>query len=1467
MPASKNRKNGKDGGGGIAAAVNRQKQLEKQEKIDKPDKPDKLPEAAAAATAAAAAAAAPVETKTKPEHGPEEPPKKPEKPVESSKPTNESAKPVESKKPAEDAKPVDSKKPTEDAKPVDSKKPTEDAKPVKSKKPVESAKPVESKKPTKDAKPVESKKPAEDAQPVDSNAKAVDDKKPAERAEPAESKKPVESEKPLETPKVKHELEQSKEAPEPPPEQQPSRSKSELKPVGVSPQEAVEAIPDLDSLRRDAHPDNSLPIGTPDQPKHPKDKQALDQNIALDSSVGALEKTITLDQNNTLEQVIAVAKNNSPLANNSIIGSHALAGSTLTSTLVNNALSNNPLGSFAPEHVPGHAMMDRSQPKKGPYNAPTAARSPEFRPSAGPYNAIPIISPSLDAVSAPSVAGSAAPSMADWRSGLAGSPSNLVLLGESPPTQPSSYEDSGRLNRGWAARSPVGSYGASPPPSHARRPMSIIDPARASADRFSDYRRGSMHSHASHARSGSHPFASGAPPHQAQPHFYGAPDIDFGALAPQSGIKAGERGYFFGFDTLPESSLLALPSAAASIHGAAADAGPTDAVLAGYEGGLEVYALSKRGLDPVGSLKGLRGGVYGAKMLPWTPESDAAGLYPLVAVVVHGPALPAADDAAPEADASMPGSPRAESVFRGTGPLIDAYQTTVEVHSLAKNKLLSVLLVAPRVPINTTVSLLSPLFKPPPPTGALQVKADAGTVVVASGASGEAWVYRQFAGDANTFRFACVAKLWAAIQHTPRGAKPEEDIAAAAAERGDPLHATPPRSPPAPIITINGRWIAYCPAAPSSHMTLRAHVPASVYGKAPGLATVTPPALPTVTTSLDVPLAESVVNRIMRETTQELISGAKWVGQQGMQAWNAYWNRPAAGGSGGGGGSSNGSSSSQQPARSPPGAQWAMPSRNHDGGQFPPTHAVGEAATKDPGLVSILDLETLAASSSLHPLATFALPLGCSFLSFSPNGLALFTASLKGDVQTVWDLMRIQHTKTSALGSGSGAGPCVRQVAQFSRMTVARIVDVAWVRPRGQRLAMVTERGTVHLMDLSSNAFSWPPPRRRRPAETAAAVAAAAATTTSATTSSTSLNVAPEQTQQPKHAGSAAVSMATTAFGAALGVAKPLISRQRRSSGPSSGMAAGGAAFVDSANHGGRAIAATISNSLGKTGSAINQLRQNAENRVSLPSGGLPPTAHCVAWAAGRRSAALCVVGDGVVRMFAPRPSRRSSGGGAAAQRRGSKYHNFRVPSLPDGAVSSLVKHFLESGTLDDFLELSDRDRDRDNDDGGGMMSANTLTLDPTRGGARCGMTAEAAIPHAEIESSAPYQPFHTDRRVALLEARPAPPALIERMSGLSLGGSQGRQGVSSLSPLPKAWAFGRALPAVRLTPVHADDGQHRALPTFAMERVMHMAPNDDEIVVTTRKRRHVARAQGDGDDDGFFEDDCEVLDFADQRV
>ena len=513
---------------------------------------------------------------------------------------------------------------------------------------------------------------------------------------------------------------------------------------------------------------------------------------------------------------------------------------------------------------------------------------------------------------------------------------------------------------------------------------------------------------------------------------------------------------------------------------------------------------------------------------------------------------------------------------------------------------------------------------------------------------------------------------------------------------------------------------------------------------------------------------------------------------------------------------------------------------------------------------------------SLHPISTFAPPYGCSFLSLAPSGLSLFTASSKGDVQTVWDLMRVQYTRSSILQpstpAAAAAGSRIRQLAQFSRMTVARIVEVAWTKPNGERAAMVTERGTVHLLDLPSAAFTWPPPRRR---------------------------AQPQDDQAPGAEGNppapSAVSIASNAFTSVRDAARPLMSRPRRSS--SNMPQVTGSSLANHASHGGKVIAASISHSLGKTGTAINQLRHTGENRVSLPVSSISPGPACVTWITGRRAHHLYALGDGQVRTYPTKSRRASSRGDRQRTSHLARYRDYKLPTLPDDIIAPSVKAYLDS---DEDLDL-DKVLEQDNSNGTSNHNTALAVLDRPRLLLMEDLSAEASIPQAEIESNAPYQPFHTDRRVGLFEysddtpTEPVP-ALTELLATASLEDrptptaprrkripapqarhrqEEPRSKGAGISKLQGAWVFGQPIGSVKLDlglPVTEDSftiasGESRALPASAMERVLHhIGVNDDQIVVTTRRRRGAGRS-ADADDDGFFEDDCEVLDFADQRV
>jgi hypothetical protein len=1040
--------------------------------------------------------------------------------------------------------------------------------------------------------------------------------------------------------------------------------------------------------------------------------------------------------------------------------------------------------------------------------------------------------PLLDAISSAALTQQNTNEWAKNISAFSSSPNNLISLGESPPGRPASYEDR-PTNFGWTSIEQRGipsghPASASPPASHRRRPVSYhLDgnlPHNTNDHSQAPYyhaRRSSMYSQFAGSRYGPHPPL----PHQAQAHFYGLPDAN-NLLSP--GLTPGENGYYCGFDSLSTT----LQNASK----------PMDVIITGYDGGLDIHAVTRRGLNKVAKIVGLRGGVYHAKIIPWVVGEGTSGQLPLIAVVVHGPVDSSTDTAGEYANPSPENPtialnynsrerPRTPSqAFQDKdGPWTEYQQTTVEVYSLRTNRHIATLLTVPKTRLTTPT--FSPLFRAPLSVGSLTIHADNGNIVIASGTTGETWVFHQSVASDTSETFRCIGKVWTSIQqgltidssHSPN----PKGISDGDWQTAD--HSSAQQSK-ASILSLNGRWLAYCPSAPSSQICLRAVIPGtSSMNRIPGLSGQTPPQLPAVNCLVETPGGESMMKQLAQAATQEMIKGATYLGKQGVQAWNSYWNKSP-------------SNQTTNPA---------LPYQNHvnTAHQFPPTHGVANQtppASRDPGLISIIDLDFLARQNSVtgaspHPLATFKVPHGCSFLSFAPNGLALFTASSKGDVQAVWDLMRIQYAKPSFLKTGSQGvavqGPHVRQVAQFSRMTIARIVDVVWTSPYGQRAAMVTERGTVHILDLPASAFVWPPPRRKLPA-----------TKMDDDLGSTSLS---------------ASNVASNAVNSLWTVAKPLVSGRRRRSSTSI-TAISAASMTSQAGHGTQALAAGISRSVGAATGRVNEMRKSGGSKLHLPRSSVTPTRSCIRLLNGKHNDSAIVVGDGLVGYYTIRGRKTGRSSENPKVSRSTKYVEFRLPSLPEPKdPSDLV---LESHQVGD-LEITE-----------GFIDDHRLKVRMPQTRPR---GAESSIPQAEIESNTPYQPFHTDRRVSLHvytheEADTQSPSVSVLLSPLRLSDKSASEHVAASS---NPWAFGGAIKTIKLDvgpPDNSEDlyytlSEHRALPTSAIERVMKFtekSEDTEQIVVTTRIRKN-ARFSGDAGDfeEGFFEDDCEVLDFASQRV
>ena len=974
-----------------------------------------------------------------------------------------------------------------------------------------------------------------------------------------------------------------------------------------------------------------------------------------------------------------------------------------------------------------------------------------------------------------------------------------------------------------------------------------------------------------------HPVRAGDPPptplpHFPQAHFYSAPHLSSRASPrPGKGAIKDDGRCFYAFD-----------------HLAGGDGSDEvdNVLLVGGHGTLDVFRVDRERLVAIGHWRRLRGRVVGARILPRPARQDDWHDHrPLVVLTLHGPSTvspprdadPASPDPVTEPIIRTPTSHRRNLAHAAAAaaaaeddeddPSPDSYTTTVEVFSLPTGHRLATLFASLPVILYHHHPISAP-HPPPPPVGNLSVDANPTHVVVASGTSGELWIFgrndeARHRPDEEPRPFKFLAKVWTAVQ--PYGSGPLPAILPSEYGSAGGGTAAGLLDPPTAraVFSLGQRWLAYAPAKPPSHPSLGGR-PLLVEdlrskpagggggGGGGGVSAHAPPPQPQITCAVDRPDGDGFFNRVAREVTQEFIRGARWVGDRGLQVLRDYWNRPAR--------SSEPASGfavvvDRKQEEEPSSFDPAHPAPS----PFPPTHAHVNHRSQpggEPSLVSILDLArldhgqdlTCTAPRLLHPIATFQPPLGCSFLSLAPGGLHLLTASGNGDVQFVWNLMKMipdKPTSTVAASASTVAGPAtsvrpgphVRQMAHFSRMTAANIVDVVWTSPIGDRLAIVTEKGTVHMFDIPASAFQWPPPRRVPPGRVGP---------DPPTSGPSNALYQATGAAAASHTVSAAVKMVNT-------TAQPLlaVARGRRSSGgggagpgPVGGGSVGSPPTSRGSPSGKIVVTHGLSKSLGAATETINVLRSIGENRIHLPPSRAVPTPGTARWLTGKEAGLIGIVGDGKVRIHevrtkaAPKPNKRQS------LSRGQLIEHD-VPVLAD-------------------LELPPPITSPTPDEGRHGPRANltgfwNVRSRPGRPRGRTTYDRVHPLSHAEIETNSPYQPFHTDRRVSLLT--------YDRSGSRST-----RRGDDLSGPNFDRWVFGQEIPATRLdlAGISADvlDGDDRSDHVLGpMENVLRRPSDSDEtrqLLITTRRRR---RAKDGVGDDGFFEDDCEVLDFASDRV
>ncbi|KAL4993424.1 hypothetical protein BDV10DRAFT_179190 [Aspergillus recurvatus] len=969
-----------------------------------------------------------------------------------------------------------------------------------------------------------------------------------------------------------------------------------------------------------------------------------------------------------------------------------------------------------------------------------------------------------------------------------------IPFGKSPPND--GYEDdlvSGSPFGGLLTSQDKGGFShpssASPPP--RTRPLSYGN--AYSSGGFS--RQQSVDRHKS--RSANTPFSDRIPPpHLPQPHFYRAPDIDIPSLSGQSRIPTDSQYSFCAFDTISSP-----PFKSSRMSGSV--------LLVGTDGALEVLTIEDRNTRPIGRLDGLNGRVVEARIL--AVDDSTSGSRPHVAIILHGPCIPSDDEGHASSNGSeandLPAGGRYSSADkRQSRDDARFYQTRVEVYSLRTGAHISTLFTTKPSPCFENLPGLANIA--PSPAGNLRLFASDSYLVLASGISGEVHIYSMNG-------YQCLGKTWTSIQsREARRYSTSSSSTDPDGSRNDSPHGTAKANNP--ILALKGRWLAIVPPSSTYRASLGGIVPAPlVQGKVLGLETRSPPSRPAITCVTDVGEGESFLDKVARGVTQEFVRGARWMSDQGLQAWNSYWNKDQ-----------------QQNSQQRRSQLMDLPQGYS---VFPPTHAqdTQTASPAEPDLVSILDLKKLDENGDsksaimFSPVVTFQVPNGCSFLSFSPSGLMLLTASRKGDVQYVWDLMQAKYCRAGLFLTEDSAtvSASVRQVARYPRLTESHIVDVIWCPPSGDRLAVITLKGTVHVFDLPRTAFQWPPFRRARP-----------------TRGKQSTNDVASEELAVRTTNTNPLSTAIKLVG---GKTQPIFEAVRGRA-PSAGAAfptMNGFTIPTAAGMGGKAVAAGLSKSMGAAASGtVNTLRHVGENRLHISGFTREPAASRVTWVIHKGQSFLALMANGYFRLYRIKRSVLPNKSRQPQSVVGSKEIEFRLPanlSSPCGpmGISSFNPELMVRASLA-FPSATVR-----------PSASSKLKCQP--------------LSQAELETNAPYQPFHTDQRVSLFTYSETGEA-----DGSTTATPEGR------------WVFGGSMPMsklhVRRVSVSSEDegeGAMHELQQGAGGGIVNMismgnsTSNVEEVVITTRrKKKHSSLFQAGGED-GFFEDDCEVLDFAVDRV
>ncbi len=269
---------------------------------------------------------------------------------------------------------------------------------------------------------------------------------------------------------------------------------------------------------------------------------------------------------------------------------------------------------------------------------------------------------------------------------------------------------------------------------------------------------------------------------------------------------------------------------------------------------------------------------------------------------------------------------------------------------------------------------------------------------------------------------------------------------------------------------------------------------------------------------------------------------------------------------------------------------------------------------------------------------------------------------------------------------------------------------------------------------------------------------------------------------------------------------------------------------------GGKVVAAGFNRSVGAATGTVNTLRHLGENRLSLPGPAYAVTPGRVRWLTGRSRGAIALAGGDTVRIHRIGHSNNQKPGKRRPSAIGSKPVELSL-------VNALGFVGQQGQTPAMFQQVGRSS----------SVPRGFWKIHPSRPTQR--PEDDSLHSQAEIDTNAPYQPFHTDRRVNIY---------VYANESNSTDGHGYEQSTT--------WVFGQAIPAIR-TSAGAAVSQESDDPDLQqqgpIENHVSMQGNEkgQQIVITTRRRKAPKKDLVEGGDDEIFEDDAVVVDFADERV